>query len=73
MHHEASYGVEGRHKQVVNEVRQREIEEKQWAQAMAKYTKKDAKFWAKKGVHVDAYFTPEQLKEMGVVDEVLEG
>lgn len=72
MHHEAYYGVEGRHKQVVNEVKQREREEAQWAKAMARFTKKDVKFWAKKGIHIDAYFEASELKDLGVVDEVME-
>lgn len=70
LHHEASYGAEGRHSQMKNLVAQTEREEKQWAIAMASFTQMDEKFWATKGVHVDAYFTAQELLEMGVVDEV---
>lgn len=70
MHHEASYGIEGRHSELKNTVAQVEREEKQWAEWMAKFTQKDAKFWEKNGVGKDAYFTPQELIELGVADEI---
>jgi ATP-dependent protease ClpP protease subunit len=71
MHHEASYEVEGRHSANKNTVAQMEKEEKQWAKWMASFSKKDEKFWLTKGITFDAYFTPEELLKMGVVDEII--
>ncbi len=70
MHHESAYGVQGRHSEVKAYVAQADREEMVWANWMAELTKKPAKFWATKGVHLDAYFTAEQLVELGVADEV---
>lgn len=71
MTHEASYYAKGRHSQVQALVKQRDREEQRWAEAMEKFTKRSAKFWLKEGSYVDAYFTPEELLEMGVVDELI--
>lgn len=71
MHHEASYAIEGRHSVMKNEVAQLEKEEKQWAKWMASFSKKDEEFWYKKGIGVNAYFTPEELLRLGVIDEII--
>ena len=71
MHHEASYELEGKHSNIKNEVAEMEKEEKQWAKWMAGFTKESEKFWATKGVATNAYFTPEELLKMGVVDEII--
>lgn len=70
MHHEASYGVEGKHSEVKAFVRQSEREEKQWSEWMAEFSKRPANFWLEEGTGTDAYFTAEELLEMGVVDEL---
>lgn len=70
MWHEASYYVEGRHSSNKAMIIQAEREEKQWAKAMEAFSNKSADFWLKKGRHVDAYFTPEELLKMNVIDEV---
>lgn len=70
MHHEASYGLEGKHSDIKNEVRQMETEEEYWAEWMAEFTSKDKKFWKKKGVGVNAYYTATDLIDLGVVDRV---
>lgn len=70
MHHEASYGVEGRHSQIKDYVKQADREENKWAQWMSEFTKKDKAFWLKHGVGSDAYFEAEELISLGVVDEV---
>jgi len=70
MHHESAYTVGGRHSEVKAYVAQAEREEQVWAIWMAELTGKPAKFWATKGVSVDAYFTAAQLVELGVADEV---
>lgn len=71
MHHESAYGVEGRHSQVKAYVAQAEKEELMWARWMADFTKKPVEFWMEKGVHVDAYFTAEQLVKLGVADKLI--
>lgn len=70
MHHESVYEAEGRHSQMKALVKQSEREEEQWSQTMASFTKKTASFWSKTGAHLDAYFSPNELLEFGVVDEV---
>ncbi len=70
MWHESSYLMDGQHSQNKATVKQVEREEKLWANRMAQLSKKDAEFWLKNGVGIDAYFTAEQLLKMGVVDEL---
>lgn len=70
MHHECSYGAEGRHSHVKDLVEQVEDEEDRWAKWMAEFSNRDKDFWKTEGVRKDARFTPEQLLEMGVVDEI---
>lgn len=70
MHHEAAYGVEGRHSTLVNEVKEMERLEKQWSRWMAEFSNKPAAFFSKEGRFTDSYFTPQELLEMGLVDEI---
>lgn len=70
MHHESSYGVEGKHSEIKNEVGQMEKEEQCWAQWMEEFTKKPKKFWLSTGVGKNSYFSPEELIELGVADEI---
>lgn len=71
MTHESSYAVEGKHSDVKNYVKQAEREEAVWNRYMAKFSKQDEKFWAKVNQGVDTFYSPEQLKEIGVIDEVI--
>jgi len=50
MHHESAYSVGGRHSEVKAYVAQAEREEQVWAVWMAELTKKNARFWASKGI-----------------------
>lgn len=70
MWHEASYETGGRHSEIKALVEQQDREHAMWADRMARYSKKDKRFWAKKGVGLDAYYTPEELLSFGVVDEI---
>lgn len=70
MHHESSYEIQGKHSEVKNEVGQMEREEQCWAQWMEEFTKKPKKFWLSTGVGKNSYFSPEELVELGVADEV---
>lgn len=71
MHHESSYGLEGRHAQNKATIKQFEKEEQTWAEHMAKFTNEDKEFWASEGVNIDKYFTAQECKELGVVDELI--
>jgi ATP-dependent protease ClpP protease subunit len=71
MWHEASYGIEGRHKDIKDAVAQAEKEEDKWAEWMSQFSKKDAKYWRKIAAEKDAYFTPEELLTMKVIDEII--
>ena len=70
MHHESQYGIEGRHSEIKNYVEQCDKEEKQWAEIMARFSKKDVDFWLNTGVGLDEYMTPQELMEYGVIDEI---
>lgn len=71
MIHEASYSVDGKHKEIKAAVAQNEREEIQWAKWMEEFSERDAKFWKKTADEKDTYYTPEELKELGVVDEII--
>jgi ATP-dependent Clp protease protease subunit len=73
MTHEASYEIEGSKslKDHKNMVIQTEKEEKKWAEWMAEFTNRDAEFWRKIQADKDAYLSPNELLEMGVIDEVM--
>lgn len=71
MHHEASYDAEGKlssHKALLI---QQDREEKEWAKHMASFTGKEIDFWYKTGQQIDAYFTPEELLNLGIADEII--
>lgn len=70
MHHEMSYGLQGRHSELKAAVTQSEREEVQWAGWMEEFSGRPKDFWLKTGVGIDIYFTAEQLLETGVVDEL---
>lgn len=71
MHHESSYGFEGKHSQAKAAIAQAEREELQWAKAMAEFSKQDEEFWLEKGKLVDVYFDATELLELGVADEII--
>lgn len=71
MHHEMGYELgETRHSEAKAYVAQADKEEKVWAKWMSEFTKKTQDFWLKNGSGVDAYFSAEQLLDLGVVDEL---
>lgn len=71
MWHESSTSLEGRLSTLKHDVKQMNKENDQWAEVMSTFTKKDKSFWLKHGIHVDVYFTPEELLECGVVDKII--
>ena len=70
MHHESSYELEGRHSDITAKVNQAKIEEERWAEFMATFSKKSKKFYLEKGVHTDAFWSPEELLSFGIIDEI---
>lgn len=70
MWHEASYEVGGKHSDMKVWIEQAEAEEKRWATFMARFTAKSREWWLEQAKHTDKYFMPDQLIELGVVDEI---
>lgn len=71
MHHEFSYGVDGRHSEIKAYVKQTELQMNLWAEWLAKFSKKDKKFYQLHGTHVDSYWTAKELLQFGIVDEII--
>jgi ATP-dependent Clp protease, protease subunit len=70
MYHCSSYGIADKHSQVKHYVKQAEKEELHVARYMSERSKKPVAFWKKLGADVDAYLTPEELLEIGIIDEI---
>lgn len=71
MYHESSYVLEGRHSANKAAVENSEREEQLWAQWMAHFSKKTKKFYYEESKFTDKYWSPEQLKEFGVIDKII--
>lgn len=71
MWHESIYKVKGRHSQIMAEVAQKQKEEELWARWMAEFSKKSAKFYLAEGRHTDKFWSPEELLEFGLIDEII--
>lgn len=72
MHHVSNYDVKGSHTHIKETVKQAEVEEEQWAKAMAEFTgeKYDYKFWKRVGSKNDFFLSAEQALKYGVIDEI---
>lgn len=70
MWHESSYSVDERHSSAKATVAHMEWLENSWAQWMAELSSKPKKFFYEEAKHVDKYWSPEQLIEYGIVDEI---
>lgn len=71
MTHEASYEVKGTHSQIKQTVAQAEKEEVSWASWMQEHSERDLKFWRSVISNKDSYYSPNELLELGVIDEVI--
>lgn len=73
MWHEPNMGIASgtRMSEVVHSAKQLEKEWDRWCGWMAEFTGKEQAFWVKTGKHLDKYFTPDEAKDVGVVDEVV--
>ena len=70
MHHESWCALEGRLSELSTEIAQLQHEQKEWCFAMAELTSMPSEFWEYAGTGTNAYFTPEQCLEYGIVDEL---
>lgn len=70
MHHEASYGMDGKHSENKNMVRQVEREEQQWANLMEELTGNSKNMWLTSGKGIDKYFSPQECLQLNVVDKL---
>jgi ATP-dependent Clp protease protease subunit len=70
LHHAASYGEEGSHRDIKQSVQQSEREEVQAAELMAECTSKDYDFWKKMADSKELYLTAEEAWQLGVIDEI---
>jgi ATP-dependent Clp protease protease subunit len=71
MFHQCSYGLQGSHEEVKQEVEQMEREEKLWAKWMANLSKKSEKFWFTAVKKKNVYLTAEEMLKYGVIDEII--
>ena len=69
--HEYEEGTRIRTSQLEAELAQEKREHELWCNAMAEFSNKDKGYWLSRGVYVDQYFSPEELLDLGVVDEIL--
>lgn len=70
MHHEATYGVEGKHSEIMHEVKNVAAMTEKWSNLMYELTDIPPDYWAKKGVGKDFYIDSEKCLELNIVDEV---
>jgi ATP-dependent protease ClpP protease subunit len=71
MFHEISYGVFGEHENIKEQVVQTDKEQKLWAQFYEEYSKKSSSFWLSKMKKKEYYPTPQEMIELGAVDELI--
>lgn len=71
MHHEASWGMMGRHSSMKHYVAHFDSEEQRWADWMAEVSNKPSKFWLEKGSIRDFYMDAQTCLEAGIIDEII--
>jgi ATP-dependent protease ClpP protease subunit len=70
MHHESSYGIEGRHNEIKHYVKQQEREENDWAKLMEELTGTNKNFWITEGKNIDRYFSAQECLQLNIVDKL---
>lgn len=70
MHHEPSYGVEGRHNDMKHTINQMEREELERCRLMEEFTGTKASFWMAQGRNLDKYFSAEECLQFNIVDKL---
>ena len=73
MYHECNFGIEDgtRLSAIKAEVELAERGDKLWAKWMSEFSDQPPEFYEKTGIHIDKYWTPEQLLEYGIVDKII--
>lgn len=71
MHHEASYGYQGRHSTMKNLTSYMNREEIKFCRFLAEITKKPLSYWMKKGKHVDFFLSADECLEIGLINQIL--
>ena len=73
MHHSASLGIPDYTKVPSAEAQVAESKrlDALWAEWLAEFSTMPQEFFAKQGLHVDVYWTPDQLLEFGLVDKII--
>lgn len=71
MFHQSSYGIQGSHEEIKEEVAQMEREEKLWAKWISELSTKDERFWKNKVKKKNMYLTAEEMLSWGVVDAII--
>ncbi len=71
MFHQSSYGLQGSHEEIKQEVEQMEREEKLWAKWIAELSSKTEKFWYGVVKKKNVYLTADQMSDYGVADEII--
>lgn len=71
MFHQSSYGLEGSHEEVKEQVKQMEQEEKLWAKWVAELSNKSENFWYRTVKKKDVYLTADKMLQYGVIDEII--
>lgn len=70
MHHEMSYGVEGRHSEILHEVKNSQKLSEKWCNLMYELTGIPSSYWSNKGIGTDFYMSPEKCMQLNIVDEI---
>lgn len=71
MCHEASYGLEGRHSDIKDELKQMEREEQVWCHWMEEFTTTSAAKWSELCHKRNLYLHSKEAIELGIVDDII--
>lgn len=70
MYHEISYDVEGRHSEIVHEVKQSQNLSEKWYNLMYELTGISKAYWTKKGVGKNFYLSANECLDLNIIDKV---
>ena len=71
MHHESSYGLQGRHSDMKHEMKQMERMERLWSKWMEEFSTESAEFWYEKGKNTNLYLDAEECLKSGIIDKLI--
>jgi ATP-dependent Clp protease, protease subunit len=70
MHHESSYGIEGKHSEIAHTIKQFQKQEENWCVLMQELTGVEKEYWLSNGTGKDLYLDPQACLQLNIVDEV---